>query len=80
MKRIAVVLAFCFLSLSLSAQHYVSMSEARTAAVRYMSSRWDSQSYSPENILVVHELKEKGHTLVYEVLFKNNSSVLIIAN
>ena len=76
MKRIAVVLVFCFLSLALSAQRYVSMSEAKTAAVHYMSSRWGSQ-YNPESILVVHELKENGHTLVYEVLFKNNSSVLL---
>ena len=76
MKRIAVVLVFCFLSLALSAQRYVSMSEAKTAAVHYMSSRWGSQ-YSPENILVVHELKENGHTLVYEVLFNNNSSILL---
>ena len=52
------------------------MSEAKTAAVHYMSSRWGSQ-YSPENILVVHELKENGHTLVYEVLFNNNSSILL---
>ena len=76
MKRIAVVLVFCFLSLALSAQRYVSVSEAKTAAVHYMSSRWGSQ-YSPENILVVHELKENGHTLVYEVLFNNNSSILL---
>ncbi|MBO6051232.1 MAG: C10 family peptidase [Bacteroidales bacterium] len=76
MKRIAVVLVFCFLSLALSAQRYVSMSEAKTAAVHYMSSRWGSQ-YNPESILVVHELKENGHTLVYEVLFKNNSSILL---
>ena len=77
MKRIAVVLVFCFLSLALSAQRYVSMSEAKTAAVHYMSSRWGIQDYNLENVLAVHELKEKGHTLLYEVLFKNHSSILL---
>lgn len=76
MRKILPLLFLLFLSLALSAQRYVSMSEAKTAAVHYMSSRWGSQ-YSTENILVVHELKENGHTLVYEVLFKNNSSVLL---
>ena len=76
MRRLLPLLFLLFLSLALSAQRYVSMSEAKMAAVHYMSSRWGSQ-YSPENILVVHELKENGHTLVYEVLFKNNSSVLL---
>lgn len=77
MKKLAAILTFCLLSLTLSAQRFVSQAEAKTAAVHYMSSRWDSQGYGPENILVVHELKENGHTLVYEVLFKNNSSVLL---
>lgn len=76
MRRLLPLLFLLFLSLALSAQRYVSMSEAKMAAVHYMSSSWGSQ-YSPENILVVHELKENGHTLVYEVLFKNNSSVLL---
>lgn len=77
MKKLAAILAFCLLSLSLSAQRYVSMSEAKTAAVHYMSSRWGVQDYTQENILAVHELKEKGHTLLYEVLFKNHSSLLL---
>ena len=77
MKRIAVVLAFCLLSLTLSAQRFVTQSEAKTAAVHYMSSRWGSQDYNQENILAVHEQKEKGHTMLYEVLFKNHTSILL---
>ena len=77
MKRLAVILVLCFLSLSLSAQRYVTQKEAKTAAVHYMSSRWGNQDYNQDNILVVHELKEKGHTMIYEVLFKNHSSILL---
>lgn len=77
MKRIAVVLAFCLLSFTLFAQRFVTQSEAKTAAVHYMSSRWGGQDYNQENILAVHEQKEKGHTMLYEVLFKNHTSILL---
>ena len=77
MKKLAVVLIFCLLGLTLSPQRFVSMSEAKTAAVHYMAPKFGDQQYSQDNILVVHELKQKGHTLIYEVLFKNNTSVLL---
>jgi len=77
MKKLAVVLIFCLLGLTLSAQRFVSMSEAKTAAVHYMAQKFGDQQYTQDNILVVHELKQKGHTLIYEVLFKNNTSVLL---
>lgn len=77
MKKLAVVLIFCLLGLTLSAQRFVSMSEAKTAAVHYMAPKFGDQQYTQDNILVVHELKQKGHTLIYEVLFKNNTSVLL---
>lgn len=76
MKKLAVVLVLCFLSLTLSAQRFVSQAEAKTAAVHYMSSRW-GQDYKQDNILAVHEQKEKGHTMLYEVLFKNHSSIIL---
>lgn len=77
MKKLAAILVFCFLGLTLSAQRFVSMSEAKTAAVHYMAPKFGDQQYTQDNILVVHELKQKGHTLIYEVLFKNNTSVLL---
>ena len=77
MKKFAVVLIFCLLGLTLSAQRFVTQSEAKTAAVHYMAPKFGDQQYTQDNILVVHELKQKGHTLIYEVLFKNNTSVLL---
>ena len=77
MKKFAAFLFFCILSLTLSAQRFVTQSEAKTAAVHYMAPKFGDQQYTQDNILVVHELKQKGHTLIYEVLFKNNTSVLL---
>jgi hypothetical protein len=77
MKKLAAILVFCCLSLALSAQRFVSQAEAKTAAVHYMAPKFGDQQYTKDNILAVHELKQKGHTLIYEVLFKNNTSVLL---
>ena len=77
MRKILPLLFLLFLSLALSAQRFVTLNEAKTAAVHYMSLRWGTQDYCLDNILAVHELKEKGHTLLYEVLFKNHSSILL---
>ena len=77
MKKLAAFLFFCILSLTLSAQRFVTQSEAKTAAVNYMSSRWGVQNYTMDKILAVHELKDNGQTLMYEVLFKNNTSILL---
>lgn len=76
MNKLAAILVFCLLGLTLSAQRFVSQAEAKTAAVHYMSSRW-GQDYKQDNILAVHEQKEKGHTMLYEVLFKNHSSIIL---
>ncbi len=77
MKKLAAVLVLCLLSLALSAQRFVTQTEAKTAAMHYMSQRFGPQGYSIANVLVVHELKKNGHTLIYEVLFDNNTSVLL---
>jgi hypothetical protein len=76
-ERIAVVLVLCLLSLTLSAQRFVTPNEARIAAIHYMSQRFGSQQYGKDKVLAVHELKKNGHTLIYEVLFDNNTSVLL---
>lgn len=77
MKKIVAVLLLALVSLTLSAQKFVSLVEAKTAAVHYMSAKFGNQDYKLENILAVHEFKRKEQTLIYEVLFKNNSSVLL---
>ncbi|MBO4654489.1 MAG: C10 family peptidase [Bacteroidales bacterium] len=77
MRKILPLLLLMSFCLTLSAQRFVTQTEAKTAAVHYMAPKFGDQQYSQDNILAVHELKQKGHTLIYEVLFKNNTSVLL---
>lgn len=77
MKRLVIVCLLTCLCFSLWAQRFVTAEEAKRAAVHYMAPREGSQDYAVQNVLAVHELKQNGHTLVYEVIFKNNASVLL---
>lgn len=77
MKRIVCIVLLLWACLCLHAQNYVSQKEAKTAAIHFMQQRVGTQNCSEKTVLAVHENKVDGKTLIYEVMFDNNTSVLL---
>lgn len=77
MKRIVLSVLLLCACIVMQAQNYVSVKEAKTAAVHFLQQRVGNVTCSEKTVLAVHENKVGNRTLIYEVMFDNNMSVLL---
>lgn len=74
-KILPLMILLVLLQTAGKSQQQVSPAEARTAALNTM--RYNRQMYSEHDISAVNTYESRGNTLIYEVKFNDNHSVLL---
>ena len=75
-KVVFLAVNFILLSFNNSFSQSISLQEAQTAAINLMS--YESKTpYTVDSIRTINTKIQNGNTLLYEILFKNGTSVLL---
>ena len=77
-KNIFLIVNLLFLLCAyVSAQVFVTESEAIVVASKYMQYYFNEKTYHTKEVSHVDSMIQKGHVLLYEVCYKNGCSALI---